>query len=152
MICLVTWERKLHVGACRGHQEGARGPPRGQTRGHQEGGGGFQGPPRAARVHLYHMSSECFPFSKNSGLKFWKFHLPNGIVQSAELISPKPLHGWHRMWKGSTGDNNFVKWKRAMKWPDWSKWTTFRGGRKINILVRPNPNSLFHLISYLKIP
>ena len=111
--CLVTWEQKLHVG----------------TRGHQ--------------VLLEHcfviiMSSEHFLFNKNSGLKFWKFHSLNGMIQSAELIWPKPLHVWYRMQKSGTGDNNFVKWKGAMKWPDWSKGTTFKGGRKYskNLQVR----------------
>ena len=32
--------------------------------------------------------------------------------------------------KSSSRDSNFVKWKGAMKWPDWSKWTTFNCGRK----------------------
>ena len=36
MICLVTWERKLHAGACRGHQ-GAR------QEATKRGGGGFRG-------------------------------------------------------------------------------------------------------------
>ena len=87
-----------------------------------------QWPPGAARAQLCHRSSERFLFNKNSGLKFWKFHSLNGIIQSAELIWPKPLNVWHRMQKSSTGDNNFVKWKGAMKWPDWSKWTIFKGG------------------------
>ena len=87
-----------------------------------------QWPPGAAGAQLCHRSSERFLFNKNSGLKFWKFHSLNGIIQSAELIWPKPLNVWHRMQKSSTGDNNFVKWKGAMKWPDWSKWTIFKGG------------------------
>ena len=32
--------------------------------------------------------------------------------------------------KSSSRDSNFVKWKGALKWPDWSKWTTFNCGRK----------------------
>ena len=52
--------------------------------------------------------------------------------------------------KSSTGDNIFIKWRGAFqsdrpKWPDRSKWTTFRGCP--NILVGPNQNSPFYLIS-----
>ena len=72
-----------------------------------------QWPPGAARAQLCHRSSERFLFNKNSGLKFWKFHSLNGIIQSAELIWPKPLNVWHRMQKSSTGDNNFVKMERG---------------------------------------
>ena len=34
-----------------------------------------------------------------------------------------------------------------MKWPDWSKWTTFKGDPNIIISVEPNQNGPFHLIS-----
>ena len=74
-----------------------------------------------------------FLFKKNSGLKFLKFHVPNGTVQSGtiRLHRPDPSHrGFGYLRKSGTGGNNFVKWigtfrsdrpKRA----DRSKWTTF---------------------------
>ena len=60
-----------------------------------------------------------FPFNKNSCLKFWKFHVPSGMVHSG-------CTDWN---------NNFVEWKgifrcNCPKWPDQSKWTTLKGGPK----------------------
>ena len=60
-----------------------------------------------------------FPFNKNSCLKFWKFHVPSGMVHSG-------CTDWN---------NHFVEWKgifrcNCPKWPDQSKWTTLKGGPK----------------------
>ena len=78
------------------------------------------------------------PFNKNSGLKFRKFHVPNGTVHSGctDPTQTSPRLGIvrvSRIQKSGTGDNNFVKWKGTFrsnqpKWADRSKWTTFKGG------------------------
>ena len=59
---------------------------------------------------------ECFPFNKNSVLKFWKFHVPNGTVHSGcSDLTQATVHLVialaSRIQKSGTGDNNFVKWK-----------------------------------------
>ena len=73
-----------------------------------------------------------FPFNKNSGLKFQKFHMPNGTVPSGctdptqattRLVIFISMIQKKRYW-----DNNFVKWKGTFrsdlpKWPDRSKLT-----------------------------
>ena len=78
-----------------------------------------------------------FPFSKNSGLKFRKFHVLSGTVHSgcrdptqatARLVIF--LVSWIQ--KSGTRDNNSVKWKGTFrsdrpKSPDRLKWTTFKG-------------------------
>ena len=74
-----------------------------------------------------------FPFNKNSCLKFWKFHVPSGMVHSG-------CTDWN---------NNFVEWKgifrcNCPKWPDQSKWTTLK--EVPNIPVRLNGNGLFYLL------
>ena len=79
-----------------------------------------------------------FPFSKNSCLKFQKFHAPNGTVHFActdptQADARSVIVLVSRRQKIDTGDNNFVKWKGTFrsdrpKWPDWSKWTTLKAG------------------------
>ena len=57
----------------------------------------------------------CFPSTKNLGLKFWKFQVPNGTVYYG---STDPSQGTARLvialvsriQKSSTWDNSFVKW------------------------------------------
>ena len=78
-----------------------------------------------------------FPFNKNFGLKFWKFHVPNGTVHSGFtdpfqataclLIVPAAS----RIQKSGTGDNNFVKWKGLSVGP-----TEMSGLVKVNHLQR----------------
>ena len=42
-----------------------------------------------------HLALWCIPFNKNSCLKFWKFHTPNGTVHSSCTdLKPKPLCVW----------------------------------------------------------
>ena len=61
-----------------------------------------------------------FPFNKNSGLKFRKFSVFNGTVQSG---STDPTQATARLvivlasriQKSGTGDNNFVKWKGTFR-------------------------------------
>ena len=47
-----------------------------------------------------------------------------------------------RIQNSGTGDNNFVKWKRTFrsdrpKWPDRSKWTTFKTGPEYSGRTKP---------------
>ena len=93
-----------------------------------------------------------FPFSKNYGLKFRKFHVPNGTVHSG---CTDPNQGTARLvivlvsriQKSGTGDNNSVKSDRNHRIGD----HLLRCGppSKVfpNIPVGPNRNSPFHLIS-----
>ena len=77
-------------------------------------------------------------FNKNSDLKFRKFHVPNGIVQSSwtdptQTTAHLVIVLESRIQKSGTGDNNFVKWKGTFrsnrpKWPDCSKRSTFKAG------------------------
>ena len=79
-----------------------------------------------------------FPFSKNSCLKFQKFHAPNGTIHFActdptQAAARSVIVLVSRRQKIDTGDNNFVEWKGTFrsdrpKWPDWSKWTTLKAG------------------------
>ena len=104
-----------------------------------------QWPPGAARAQLRLMISERFLFNKNSGLKFWKFHSLNGMIQSAELIWPKPLNvgiGCRRAVLETTVLSNGKG--------QWNDQTGQSGPPSIvvtNILVGPDINGLFHLIS-----
>ena len=78
-----------------------------------------------------------FPFNKNFGLKFRKFHVPYGTVHSGFtdpfqataclLIVPSAS----RIQKSGTGDNNFVKWKGLSVGP-----TEMSGLVKVNHLQR----------------
>ena len=59
---------------------------------------------------------ERFPFNKNSGLKFQKFHVSDGMVHSGctDLTQATMHLGFvlvSRIQKSGTGDNNFVKRK-----------------------------------------
>ena len=98
-----------------------------------------------------------FPFNKNFGLKFRKFHVPYGTVHSGFtdlfqataclLIVPSAS----RIQKSGTGDNNFVKWKGLSGRTDWNEWTgQSEPPSKVvpNISVGPHRNGSFHLISY----
>ena len=60
-----------------------------------------------------------FPFNRSSGLKFWKFCVPNGTFR---LYRPDPSHSVHlvivlirMIQKISTGDNIFIKWRGAFQ-------------------------------------
>ena len=73
-------------------------------------------------AHLVHDGR--FPFNKNSGLKFWKFHVLNGTVPSAGhsgCIDPTQatarlvIVAVSRIQKSGTGDDNFVKWKGTFR-------------------------------------
>ena len=69
-----------------------------------------------------------FPFNKNSGLKFQKFHVPNGAVHSGctdptQATARLVIVLVSRMQQSGTVDDNFVKWKGTFrsdrpKWPD----------------------------------
>ena len=90
---------------------------------------------------------EGFPFNKNSGLKFRKFYLPNGTVHSGctdltQATARLVIVLVSRIQKGGTGDNNFVKWKGTFqtdrpKWPDWSKWISFKAGLEYSGWTKP---------------
>ena len=59
-----------------------------------------------------------FPFNKNSGVKFWKFHMPSGTVHSGctdqtQATTHLVIVVVSRMQKNCTGDSNFHKWKRT---------------------------------------
>ena len=97
-----------------------------------------------------------FPFNKNFGLKFRKFHVTNGTVHSGFrdpfqatvclLIVPAAS----RIQKSGTGDNNFAKWKGIFGRTDPNEWTgQSEPPSKVvpNIPVGPNRNGSFHLIS-----
>ena len=99
-----------------------------------------------------------FPFNKNSGLKFQKFHLPNGTVHSGctdpfQATARLVIVLVRRIQKSGTWGNNFVKWKRdisvrptKMSGPvevdNLERWS-----QNIRILVGSNRNGPFHLIS-----
>ena len=79
---------------------------------------------------------------QNSGLKFRKFLVPILVAQTR----PKPprlvIVLVSRIQNSGTGDNNFVKWKRTFrsdrpKWPDRSKWTTFKAGPEYSGRTKP---------------
>ena len=66
---------------------------------------------------------ERFPFNKNSGLKFWKFPVPNGTVHLVHF-------GYCSCKHDTKEQNNFVIWKGTFqsdrpKLLGRSKWTTF---------------------------
>ena len=72
-------------------------------------------------IRFFKENSGRFPFNKNSGLKFRKFHVPNGTVQYYVPSScTDPIQATaclltvlvNRIQKSGSGDNNFVKWKR----------------------------------------
>ena len=79
---------------------------------------------RATKNYIKH---ERFPFNKNSGLKFRKFHVPNGTVQSGctdsiQATARLVIILLSRLQKSGTGDNNFVKWKGTFR-SDRRKWS-----------------------------
>ena len=53
-----------------------------------------------------------FPFNKNAGLKFWKFHVPNGTVHSGYTDSTQATvrfsNGYCSCKQDGAGDNDFV--------------------------------------------
>ena len=61
-----------------------------------------------------------YPFSKNSGLKFRKFHVPNGTVHSgytdaSQATARLAIVLVSRIQKRGTEDNNFAKWKGTLR-------------------------------------
>ena len=61
-----------------------------------------------------------FPFSKNSCLKFQKFHAPNGTVHFActdptQAAARSVIVLVSRRQKIDTGDKSFVKWKGTFR-------------------------------------
>ena len=63
---------------------------------------------------MFHIiNNERFPFNKNTGLKFQKFHVPNGTVHSGST-DPTQATGHLvivlviRIQKSATGKNNLV--------------------------------------------
>ena len=96
-----------------------------------------------------------FPFNKNSGVKFWKFHVPNGTVHSGctdqtQATTHLVIVLVSRMQKNCTGHSNFPKWKRTFL-PDQleglggSKWSTFKAGPKYS--GRTEPKWSINLVS-----
>ena len=99
-----------------------------------------------------------FPFNKNPGLKFQKFHLPNGTVHSgctdpSQATARLVIVLVRRIQKSVSWGNDFVKWKRdisvqptemsgPVKVDDLQRWS-----QNIRILVGSNRNGPFHLIS-----
>ena len=96
-----------------------------------------------------------FPFSKNSGLKFQKFHAPNGTVHFActdptQAAARLVIVLVSRRQKIDTGVNNFVKWKGTFrsdrpKWPDWSKWATLKAGSEYCGQTKPKLPEFYNL-------
>ena len=73
-----------------------------------------------------------------------------------QLHRPDPSHrafgycSCNKIWiqKSATGNNNFVKWKGTFrsnrpKWPDRSKWTTFKAGLEYSGRTKPKWSVLF---------
>ena len=59
----------------------------------------------------------------------FQLHRPNPATAHLVIVLAS------RIQKSSTGNNNFVKWKGTFrsdrpKWPDRSKWTTFKAGHE----------------------
>ena len=88
-----------------------------------------------------------FPFSKNSGLKFRKFPVPDGTVHfgctdPTQATAHLVIVLASRIQKSGTGNNDFVKWKGTFrsdrpKWPDRSKWTTFKADPEYSGRTKP---------------
>ena len=89
----------------------------------------------------------AFRSTKICGLKFRKFHVPNGTVLSGyadptQATSRLVIVLVSRIQKSGIGDNNFVKWKGKFrsnrpKWPDRSKRTTFKAGSEYSGRTKP---------------
>ena len=90
-----------------------------------------------------------FPFNKNSGLKFRKFHAPNGTVYSGCTDPTQATAGLviilvSRMQKSGAGQNNFVKWKGTFrsdrpKWEDLYSLSRRKNKQTLtNILINAN--------------
>jgi len=132
---------------------------------------------KAGRILAVRMASSCiacrifhikrwqlaqqgrFPFNKNSGLKFRKFHVPNGTVHSGCTDPTQATARFFivlvsRIQNSGTGDNNFVKWKGTFHFFP----TEMTGPVKVDHLQRwsqilrsdrnANRNGPFHFISY----
>ena len=91
----------------------------------------------------------AFQSTKNSGLNFRKFHVPNGMIHSGctdptQATARLVIVLVSRMQKSGTVDNNFVKWKGTFR----SETGQSRPPLKLvpNILVETNRNGPFHLI------
>ena len=113
---------------------------------------------RATKNYIKHGR---FPFNKNSGLKFRKFHMPNGTVHSGCTDSTQATARLviillSRFQKSGTGDNNFVKWKGTFR-SNRTKWSvTGQSGPPSKLVpsipVGPNRNSPFPLMYQPKFP
>ena len=86
------------------------------------------------------------PFNKNSSLKFFiNSTCPMEWYTPVAQTQPKPQHVnvlVSRIQKSSTRDNNFVRWRGTFrsdrpKWPDQSKWTTFKAGHEYSGQTKP---------------
>ena len=94
-----------------------------------------------------------FPFNKNLGLKFRKFHVPDGTVHSGctdptQATACLVIVLASRIQKRGTGDNNLVKWKGTFrsnrpKWPDWSERTTFKADSEYSGRTKPKWSAPF---------
>ena len=104
-----------------------------------------QWPPGAARAQLCHRSSERFLFNKNSGLKFWNFTL--WMEQYNQLNWSDPSH-----WMFGIGCRRAVLETTILsngkgQWNDQTGQSGPSSKGVAIILVGPNMNGLFHLIS-----
>ena len=99
-----------------------------------------------------------FPFNKNSGFIFGKFHVPNGTVHSGctnptqATISLMVIVLVSRIQNSGTGGNNFVKlkeifWSDWPKWPDQSKRTTFKAGPEYSSQTKPKWSVPFDVLT-----
>ena len=87
-----------------------------------------QWPPGAARALSFVIwVVSAFYSTKIQDWNFGNFTL--WMEWCYQLNLSDPIHCMFCSKSGSR-DSNFVKWKGAMKWPDWSKWTTFNCGHK----------------------
>ena len=95
-----------------------------------------------------------FPFNKNSGSKFRKFHLPNGTVHSGCTDSTQATARLvivlvSRIQKRGTGDNILSNGQGHFGPTNWNDQTSQSGppSKLIpNIPVGPNRNGPFHLM------
>ena len=70
---------------------------------------------------MHGLTSSWVPsIPQNSGLKFWKFHVPNktahsGCTDPTQATARLVIVLVSKIKKNSTGDNNFVKWKGTFR-------------------------------------
>ena len=111
-------------------------------------------------IRFFKENSGRFPFNKNSGLKFRKFHVPNGTVQlcAFQLHRPDPSHCMfaHCSCKQDTKEwfwgQQFCEMEKGHFSPnDQNDQTSQRGPSSkllLNILVQPMQTELLHSIMY----